>query len=66
MAMMGNMCTWDCVIELREEEIQVRAISETPKGSPPRTSYIRNTLNTEHILGMSKENLEDQGGGAAG
>jgi hypothetical protein len=63
---MGGMCRWDRVIKLREEDVIARSITRAPAGTPRRTSYFRNALNTEAILGISKEDLEDRGDFEAG
>ena len=61
-----GMCKWDRVIQLREEEVIARSITRAPAGMPRHTCYDRNALNTEAILGISKEDLEDRGDFEAG
>jgi hypothetical protein len=61
-----GLCKWETVVELREEDVQARAVTVIAKGSPRRTTFIQNATNTEDVLGITKEDMEDRGDGAAG
>ena len=56
-----GMCKWERVIKLREEDVIARSVTRAPAGTPRHTSYFSNALNTEAVLGISKEDLEDRG-----
>jgi signal transduction histidine kinase len=52
-----GMCSWEGVIQLREEDLWTRSCKTTPGNR--RAQYARNARNTQAVLGISEEQMEE-------
>ena len=53
-----GMCSWDMVVKMREEDIETRTCKINSKNR--RTQFVTNARNTQAVLGISKEVLEER------
>jgi hypothetical protein len=57
-----GMCKRETTIQLREEDIIARTVTRSGKGVPRRRTFVSNALNTEAVLGLNKDDIEERWG----